>query len=138
VSGPLDLRQATSEAGGKAHALARMLAAGLPVPEGFFVSRKSTDPDLLIKAWDRLGRGPVAVRSSSQQEDSQTQSCAGQFETVLDVQQPEILVEAIQRIASSLSGSVVVQAMVEARVAGVIFTQDPTCRETCLRLEAHP
>ncbi|MBT9583907.1 hypothetical protein IV102_11235 [bacterium] len=133
----MNLRQATVQAGGKAYGLARLLEAGFRVPEGFCVYAHS-DQHQIVAAWKELQAQRVAVRSSSQQEDAHTQSCAGQFETVLDVSEEGELLRAVQRIRSSLTGSVIVQPMVNARVAGVVFTRDPTTAETCARVEAAP
>ncbi|MGZ4908962.1 MAG: PEP/pyruvate-binding domain-containing protein [Halobacteriota archaeon] len=43
-------------------------------------------PDDLETAYDRLGRGRVAVRSSASDEDGTAVSFAGQHATVLDVE----------------------------------------------------
>jgi pyruvate,water dikinase len=133
----MNLRSATAEAGGKAQALAQLLEAGFRVPEGFCVYAHSQDAEI-VQAWRALQAPRVAVRSSSQQEDARTQSCAGHFETVLDVALEEELLLAVKRIRASLSGSVIVQVMVPARVAGVVFTRDPTTSEVCARVEAAP
>jgi pyruvate,water dikinase len=83
---------------------------------------------------------PVAVRSSAVGEDGNDQSFAGQYDTVLGVDSVDGFTAAVQRCtesvrsqrASAYSGSsaatmhVVVQQMVDARAAGVVFTADPT------------
>jgi pyruvate, water dikinase len=86
---------------------------------------------------------PLAVRSSGVGEDSATISYAGQHATVLNVQGIQAVnraVEAVWRSASSEAAlayrrrvgaspaariGVVVQEMVAADVAGVLFTRDP-------------
>jgi phosphohistidine swiveling domain-containing protein len=87
---------------------------------------------------------PVAVRSSATVEDSPERSYAGQLESSLDVSGVEDLRRAIGRSWASafsphalaygrlhgirpdeLEVAVVVQAMVPARAAGVMFTVDP-------------
>ena len=90
----------------------------------------------------RLG-GAVAVRSSALGEDSAEASFAGQFETVLGVEGAPAVREAVERCLASTAGArveayrnemhaqgevsmaVVVQRMVDAAAAGVIFTADP-------------
>ena len=101
-------------------------------------------PDDLELAYDRIGRGRVAVRSSASDEDGTTASFAGQYATVLDVEGMPALRDAVVHCLQSLFSeraqayrkmrtgsdaaviSVVVQRMVDARCAGVVFTADPT------------
>ena len=99
----------------------------------------------VLAAWRELGgeRG-VAVRSSATVEDAAERSFAGQFESVLKVQDSAALFPALKSCWLSLfSGralvylakqkvplatvrmAVVVQEMVEAEHAGVVFTADP-------------
>lgn len=132
-------------AGGKAEGLARLLALGLPVPDGFVILHATQEalPEDLEAAYDRMGRGRVAVRSSASDEDGEAASFAGQHETVLDVEGIDALREAIVRCLRSLESeharayrasrttgteaamSLVVQRMVDARCAGVLFSADP-------------
>ncbi len=91
-----------------------------------------------------LGRGPVAVRSSATAEDLPGASFAGQQDTYLNVEGEDALLDAIRRCWASLwneravayrrangvddahvSLAVVVQRMVDATAAGVLFTADP-------------
>ncbi|HEX4992942.1 MAG TPA: PEP/pyruvate-binding domain-containing protein, partial [Rubrobacteraceae bacterium] len=93
---------------------------------------------------DGDGETPVAVRSSATAEDLPGASFAGQQETYLNVRGAEALLEAVrdcwaslwtaramsyrknQGIApASVSLAVVVQRMVEADAAGILFTADP-------------
>ncbi|OLT00443.1 hypothetical protein BJF90_35210 [Pseudonocardia sp. CNS-004] len=95
-------------------------------------------------AYRALGEGPVAARSSATAEDLPEASFAGQQETVLDVVGAAELCAAVRRCWSSLwtaraisyrrrhgieheqvAVAVVVQRMVPAEVAGVLFTADP-------------
>ena len=90
------------------------------------------------------GVGRVAVRSSAIGEDSLDASFAGQHATILNVDSEEALLDAVRtihasarvgwrasRIASSmgLDGepriAIVVQQLIDADVAGVLFTRDP-------------
>jgi rifampicin phosphotransferase len=96
------------------------------------------------EAYARLGGGPVAVRSSATAEDLPGASFAGQQDTYLNVVGDAALLDAIRRAWASLwneravayrrangiddSGvrlAVVVQRMVDASAAGVLFTADP-------------
>jgi pyruvate, water dikinase len=98
-------------------------------------------------AYRELGDdAPVAVRSSACAEDSQEASFAGQQETYLDVRGAEEVIERIGHCWGSffseralfyraqkgslddLGMAVVVQRMVSADVAGVLFTVDPVRR----------
>ena len=124
--------------GGKAAALARLIAAHFPVPDGFVVTSPDEpgiashiDPNLV-----------VAVRSSGFSEDSAQASFAGQYETVLGVRGVSEVSAAISRCFDSFSnlrsaayrenrgnsaqgGAVIVQRLVEADAAGVAFSIDP-------------
>ena len=99
--------------------------------------------DAVRDAYLALG-GRVAVRSSATAEDLPEASFAGQQDTILDVEGEAALLDAVRRCWASLwneravsyRGShavdehslglaVVVQRMVPARVAGVLFTADP-------------
>ncbi len=96
------------------------------------------------EAYAALGGGPVAVRSSATAEDLPGASFAGQQDTFLDVTGERELLSAIRRCWASLWNeravayrrangvddegarlAVVVQRMVPASAAGVLFTADP-------------
>ena len=97
----------------------------------------------LGQACARLGAGPVAVRSSATAEDGATASFAGQQETFLGVSGLDAICQAVQKCWASIDGdrtlayrrrqgirdemlmAVVVQRLVPAQVAGVLFTRDP-------------
>jgi len=100
--------------------------------------------DDLSRAYLALGGGPVAVRSSATAEDLPTASFAGQQATFLNVCGAEAVLQATQRCLASLwtaraiayrarqgippdsvSLAVVVQQMVAAEAAGVLFTAHP-------------
>lgn len=144
------LRQADRpELGGKAAGLARLMAMGLPVPPGFVVVGAAPGrlPRDLGDHYAKIGGGPVAVRSSALGEDGRDASFAGQYETLLGIEGEEELARAVERCLASLDGArpaaysqtvserdidaseaamcVVVQRMVDARAAGVLFTVDP-------------
>ncbi len=94
-------------------------------------------------AYRALG-GRVAVRSSATAEDLPEASFAGQQDTILDVEGETALLDAVRRCWASLWNeravsyrathavderrlglAVVVQRMVPATIAGVLFTADP-------------
>lgn len=78
-----------------------------------------------------------AVRSCGVAEDAAKSSLAGQFDTLLNVPR-EQLMEAALRVAKSFGDqgqgkdSVLVQRMVSASMAGVLFTRSPTNRALSL------
>lgn len=137
--------------GGKGAQLGTMLAGGLPVPVGFCVTtsafRRGMDSSLAAEitgAYQRLGGGPVAVRSSATAEDLPEASFAGQQESFLNVTGAEGVLEAVCACWQSLcteravayrkdrgipedtvAMAVVVQRMVAAETAGVLFTLNP-------------
>lgn len=150
----LPLRAARSEAdfGGKAVRLGHALRRGLPVPPGFALdaelvaavaARRPDAVDAVSGAIDALGPGPVAVRSSAVGEDGAAASFAGQHATVLGVRDAAGLADAIERVWQSAHGDaalayrkrlgidgaprmgVVVQKLVDADAAGVLFTRNP-------------
>ena len=140
--------------GVKAATLAELARNGFAVPDGFVVTTLARDPsgeapvgelaaDIVVAATSFGGR-PLAVRSSAVAEDQPDASYAGLYETVLDVQGSEALMEAIGRVwastdadrvvryrdavADSQAGTriaVLVQPMIAADAAGVAFTADP-------------
>jgi pyruvate,water dikinase len=143
---PLD-RIGTEPVGGKAAQLAQLVRLGLRVPEGFVIVGASENlPAELDDYSMRLG-GAVAVRSSAVGEDGQEASFAGQFETVLGVQGAPGIRQAVERCTASVASvrantygsqmhaqvggemAVLVQRMVDAAAAGVIFTADPVTGE---------
>jgi pyruvate,water dikinase len=98
----------------------------------------------IARAYADIGGGEVAVRSSACAEDSETASFAGQQETYLHVRGADEVILRVRDCWSSffaeralfyrrrkgslddLGMAVVVQRMVDADVAGVLFTIDPT------------
>ena len=112
--------------------------------------------DALTAAYVNLGGGAVAVRSSATAEDGAAVSFAGQQETVLGVEGIDALRDAIERCWRSLhtdrakayrerqqvsetglAMAVVVQQLIDADTAGVLFTRDPLdSTGTLMRVEA--
>jgi pyruvate,water dikinase len=113
------------------------LFAGQPVP--------APTAAAIAGAYAALGDGaPVAVRSSATVEDLPGMSAAGQHDTYLNVRGEAAVLEAVKRCWASLwsaraigyrarrgvepgqvSIAVVVQQLVPAEAAGVMFTVDP-------------
>jgi phosphohistidine swiveling domain-containing protein len=113
------------------------LFAGQPLP--------SSTAAAISGAYARLGDdGPVAVRSSATVEDLAGMSAAGQHDTYLNIVGEAALLDAVKRCWASLwsaraigyrarygidprdvSIAVVVQRLVLAEAAGVMFTIDP-------------
>ena len=163
-------------AGGKGASLAAMTAAALPVPPGFvvaadvlaastdsgrlrelavaqrydeakeLVSRAQPPAPEIADAYEKLGGGRVAVRSSAVAEDSEAASFAGQQETYLNVEgADDVAARVVDCWASffseralfyrghkgslaDLAMAVVVQKMVDPEKSGVLFTADPVQR----------
>jgi len=108
-----------------------------PLPDDLAVSIKS--------AYNKLGKGLVAVRSSATAEDLPEASFAGQQATFLNVEGEAEVVKAVQRCWASLFNAraifyreenhfdhlkvgiaVPVQRMVQSNASGVMFTVEPT------------
>jgi rhodanese-related sulfurtransferase/membrane protein insertase Oxa1/YidC/SpoIIIJ/phosphohistidine swiveling domain-containing protein len=147
---PLSEAHVAMPCGNKAARLGRMIEAELPVPNGFVVAADAIEewerthfwPVLTRRAIQRqhrrLSRGPVAVRSSGLNEDGADKSYAGVFESILNVR-ADGLFDALEKVARSLSseraqayaknsgeaGCIVVQEMIPAEWAGVLFTEHP-------------
>lgn len=98
----------------------------------------------ILAAYQRLEGGPVAVRSSGTAEDLPGAAFAGQQDTFLNVVSAEALLDALRRCWASVWNdracayrarlgidprtvklAVVVQRLVAADVAGVLFTANP-------------
>ena len=98
----------------------------------------------IADAYNELGGGPVAVRSSATAEDLEEASFAGQQSTFLNIVGPQAVTESVQRCWASLFEAramyyreqngwghmdvdlaVPVQRMVQSQAAGVMFTVDP-------------
>lgn len=106
------------------------------------------------------GLGKVAVRSSMVGEDAEVSSCAGQLDTVLNVDGLDSVLDALRQCWASFFNSrlfeyrnqrmtngksafhqtpsmaVVVQRMVDAKAAGVAFSADPLTGQRNIIIEA--
>ena len=139
VSGPSGSGEGGSGEGGFDAAAARIreLFAGQPLPDPTAAA--------IASAYAALGDDvPVAVRSSATVEDLPGMSAAGQHDTYLNVRGGATVLDAVQRCWASLwsaraidyrahagvgpgdvSIAVVVQQLVPAEAAGVMFSTDP-------------
>jgi rifampicin phosphotransferase len=132
--------------GGKARGLKTLSDLGLSVPDAFVIIHpdvNNLDDKSLKNSLALLGNGPKAVRSSAISEDGITASFAGQFETYLHLTNTDDIRDAIKKCIETAQSvrvkeytsnlvddadlriSVILQNMVDAVVAGVIFTADP-------------
>ncbi len=131
------LRAATGRAGYLRAAEARQQILEAALPRGL--------DEELRAVWRDLGeRSPwgLAVRSSATCEDGALVSMAGLAESVLGVRGPDALRDAVRQVWASIASgralaylaahgvrdvgmALVVQRMVEARAAGVMFTRAP-------------
>lgn len=133
-----------SSAGGKAAALARAAALGLPTLPGVVVTTGAdlggltARSPLVAAIRRRLGDGSLVARSSSPIEDTDDSAMAGQFATTSDLDGDEALAEGILEVARSGRRvaeeeeldevppvAVLVQPMIRAAFGGVCFGVDP-------------
>ena len=141
--------------GQKAIRLGQLISAGLPVPSGFVVTSKilnrsenecedtplgmtAKEMRLMKRLWRRVGADKVAVRSSGLNEDGENQSYAGVFDSLLNITKDK-LTESLDQIRQSMNtvrtesyagnnkevGGALIQKMVDAEYAGVLFTEHP-------------
>ena len=161
---PLSAAGDADRFGGKAGQLAAARGAGLPVPDGWALGWAEVDAlvrqdpyapevDAALQA-AVSGCGPVAVRSSAVGEDSRDASFAGTHLTVLGLVGGDAVVDAVRKVHASamqpgalayrdrlaVTGAIrmgiVVQQMVDADVAGVLFTRNPLTGAEELVVEA--
>lgn len=148
---PLEESLDADRYGGKAAQLAAALCARLPVPRGIALSVELVDALAagnpaasadLEGVWETL-RPPVAVRSSAVGEDSDAASFAGQHVTFLNIRSAAGAIESVVGIWRSahseaaltyrrrlglpeeLRVGVVLQELIDADCAGVLFTRSP-------------
>ena len=147
---PLAEAHLVAGTGNKAARLGRLVEAGFTVPRGLVLTARVFEGDgsgscltperraAIDRLWPRSATTRVAVRSSGASEDGHERSFAGIFETVLNVDHRD-LAEAVRTVRASFasrqaasyagrpdSGGVIVQEMIEAEYAGVLFTQHPS------------
>jgi pyruvate,water dikinase len=134
------------EVGGKAKGLKILKELGYNVPEAIVLLHPEPgrlEDDAILEHITALGPGAKAVRSSAVSEDGHAASFAGQFESFLNLYTFDSIKSAIARCIEaanaervrSYSGklvsdadlriSVIIQNMVDAKVAGVVFSANP-------------
>jgi rifampicin phosphotransferase len=152
----IDLSSATDPAiaGAKAASLAQLHEAGFDVPPGLvipadvipaFLEEPESFRQPLADALDNIAPGPFAVRSSGISEDLDDASHAGQYQTVLNVEGIEHVIEAVQTVAQSADSAriaqyresltsgvnhssaiaILIQPMIAPSAAGVAFSANP-------------
>jgi len=144
---PLAAPVLLKHSGNKAFRLALLRRKGFPVPDGvvlndaalarFDAASPRAQNRLCRQIARALGGQVFAVRSSSSIEDGADQSFAGVFDSRLDVQADQ-LSAAILDVQSSFqaahtraysedtgAANILIQPMLEAEFAGVMFTQAP-------------
>ena len=144
---PLAFHGQLAGSGNKSVRLAELRQHGVPVPDGFVLtgdflqSLKRYSPEgrqqVLARAFKQFGSEQVAVRSSAAGEDGNEKSFAGVFDSVLHVGADEFC-QAVDKVEASFGsvrsasysveggcGNILVQQMVDADYAGVLFTRDP-------------
>ena len=127
-------------AGAKAANLARAAAGGIPVLDGVVLSTEGPpDREGLRRVWETVsaaGTRPLVVRSSSTVEDAGASSMAGQFRSVLGVDDWGSFRRAVDEVYGSSARfskpgtpaapmAVLVQPELRPRCGGVMFGVDP-------------
>ncbi|MCY3414335.1 MAG: phosphoenolpyruvate synthase [Candidatus Heimdallarchaeota archaeon] len=143
----------TAQAGGKGLRLIELFNRGLNVPNGLVILPGAFKNDKLDdETWKQIQRDlnifringvKFAVRSSALAEDSAEASFAGEFETVLNVQSDDEILDAIYEVYHSKDServityskthnidfshkiAIVIQIMIQSEISGVLFTSDP-------------
>jgi len=159
----LNSRQTVSEIGNKANSLLFLRKNKCTIPETFVVTTQafhdsfSNRKDVLAQLEEEIGKLPnysYAVRSSTNIEDSENYSHAGQFESIIDVQGAENLLHSIENVWKSslpnrqdeykvktgdsvrVSCAVILQQYIDAKIAGVSFSKNPVNNRNEIIIEA--
>jgi phosphoenolpyruvate synthase/pyruvate phosphate dikinase len=143
--------QDPSLVGNKGANLSKLTAAGFNVPSGFCLTTflgplhtASVEFQQMMEGVLKRFPGPWAVRSSSTAEDAAGLSFPGLFKTVLGVETPEAVIDAVNEVKSSVRSEalrryaehhgvpvetirvgVVVQQLLNPSAAGVAFSRHP-------------
>lgn len=151
----LDQALSVAQCGQKATTLSVLKRLGCPVPEGV-VLLPGDDPESVLAQLEPSPKTPVIVRSSAVGEDSETDSAAGQYESIAGITSREALFPAIARCFASYNRpgaveyrrsrnlpdqaiAVLVQRQIRGVFSGVAFSRDPVLRHgTAVVIEALP
>ncbi|BAU64231.1 pyruvate phosphate dikinase PEP/pyruvate-binding protein [Stanieria sp. NIES-3757] len=137
----LDVQLDATQVGQKAANLAFLKKLGYPVPDGW-VLFPGDDPNQIVKYLEPSVQQPLVVRSSAIGEDTQSDSAAGQYLSILNITNQEMLKTAIldcqvsylestareyrrSRQQHEQSLAVLIQKQIEGIYSGVAFSRDP-------------
>ncbi len=130
--------------GAKAATLGQLRAWGYPVPPGY-VMQAGDDPAALLAIAQPSATQPVVVRSSAQDEDTESVSAAGVYQSFLNIASREALAQTMVLCFASYQSpsavqyrqdrglpergiAVIVQQQVMGQFSGVAFSRDPISR----------
>ncbi|MGB3533105.1 MAG: glycerol-3-phosphate acyltransferase [Microcoleaceae cyanobacterium] len=147
----LDNKLEVHRCGEKAARLSQLKGAGFNVLPGWVVPATTIRTDVSIPE----SNFPLIVRSSAVGEDSDTNSAAGQYETIGPVHSPQELQSAIeqcrqsyneeaavnyrrQRSIAEAEMAVLIQPYLQGEVSGVMFSRNPLDGNAKVTIEALP
>lgn len=142
--------------GTKAVNLGLLLQRDFNVPKGYAISKSFTnklrnngfqldkkDKSILQEIYNQMNHAPIAVRSSAISEDTEGTSFAGQYDTVLGINDFKAYLNAIEicikssdkenvtdyadkmQVANHHEIALIIQTMITGETSGVMFTADP-------------
>lgn len=152
----------SDETGNKANSLIFLHRYGFNIPLTFLVTIRAHERYLKegVAVLDELRREVLnlpdklwAVRSSTTAEDSKEFSFAGQFQTVMNVRGTVEILEAVRSVwdsasllndneylrrtgISAIRCGVIIQEMIESKLAGVSFSRNPVTNQNEIVIEA--
>jgi phosphohistidine swiveling domain-containing protein len=150
------------ETGNKANSLIFLHRYGFKIPTTYLVTTGAWEryikegTGILSELRKEIGELPdstFAVRSSTTAEDSMEYSCAGQFQTFINISGTENILHSVQKVwdsaimleeneylkktnIASLKCGVIIQEMIQAKLAGVCFSKNPVTNLSEIIIEA--
>ncbi|NPA37411.1 MAG: hypothetical protein GXO47_11240 [Chlorobi bacterium] len=140
----LPIDKTDGQGGGKAKGLSLLKRYGMNIPETWVITEGTSEDELKRFVGSLPADKSYAVRSSASGEDGKELSFAGQFDSFLDLKGEDKILSAVNECFASakshivesykegmhsgngtMSMNVIVQEMVSAEYAGVLFTADP-------------